>query len=148
MQEQTPVNIEAIVEKAVTSAIKAVRAEDDLRAQAAAAAVEEAETERLAAEKAQAERDANRPPRRLNFNTDEMAEAAEKFRQGSTVRVRGHRGVKLYGWREGDDKGAPAPYINLRPDDEADVPVFANAQNNQTSRELAHLHLAGFFEPV
>ena len=79
---------------------------------------------------------------------DELDAVMPKFRAGSTLRIRGHRGFKAFAWREDDSRSDPAPFINVRPNDEVELPVYQDSEKNQTAREMAHMHLAGFFEPI
>ena len=137
-----------IIAAAVQAAISAVRAEDDRRAEAVLEADRERFAERVQDEEEQAARNAARPSRRNDVTMDELDAVMPMFRAGSTIRIVGHRGFKAFAWREGDSRSDPAPFINVRPDDEVELPIHSNAERNQTAREMAHMHLAGFFAPV
>ena len=146
--EATPGSIEGIVQAAVTSAIAAMRAEDYRRAELVMLADLETEAVRIKEEDEQAARNAARPSRRNDVTMEQLDAVMSKFRAGSTIRIRGHRGFKAFAWRDGDSRSDPAPFINVRPDDEVDLPIHQNSERNQTPREMAHMHLAGFYEPI
>ena len=146
--KSTPDGIEGIVQAAVTSAIAAMRAEDDRRAEFVLEAARATEAMRIEEEEAQAARNAARPSRRNDVTMEQLDAVMSKFRAGSTIRIRGHRGFKAFAWRDGDSRSDPAPFINVRPDDEVDLPIHQNSERNQTPREMAHMHLAGFYEPI
>ena len=138
-----------IVQAAVTSAIAAMRAEDYRQAELAMLTLTwKMEAVRIHKEDEQAARNAARPSRRNDVTMEQLDAVMPKFRAGSTIRIRGHRGFKAFAWRDGDSRSDPAPFINVRPDDEVDLPIHQNSERNQTPREMAHMHLAGFYEPI
>ena len=132
---------------AVEAAVKAVRAEDDRRVAVTAKTERDRVTREIRDEKARAELEAGRPPRRRDVQSDEVDEMAKRFRAGSTVRIRPHRRMRARFWRDDDDRGEPMSVRSLVPDETVDLPIDqVQIANGQTSREMAHAAAAGFFE--
>ena len=123
-----------------------VKAMADAQQQAARQAEEEVRAEALAEIAARKAARAGRPTRRTELLAEELAEEVKNFRAGSTVKLRIHRGVHLFSFKDGDDRGEPAVCQPCWPDEIVECPINIDSVANQTSREMAAMKLKGWLE--
>ena len=146
--KMTP-ELQALIAESVAAAVPAaVAAMIEGQSQAAVKAEEAAAMRAIKEGRERKRKAAGRPPRLTIIDADALKEATPKFRAGSMVRIRVHRGFRAFAYREDSDRSEPAEMCSLMPDEVVDMPINPDQIANQTGREMAASMLKGWFELV